>query len=222
MKKSLIDNENKDEHCHAEELSKFYESKYIQAQEIILKLEREFEELKNKKPSNEDSNILFFRNILIIEYIVIEKSIFGNNNEETSPVYLSPSHMERNLRIQLLNDLENKIMRESISSAESEERYIRVLEKEIESIKRENIRLMEDLEQIRTNIMNYQEKMQKLKKNMTDTKIELCFIKEEKEFLVAKNDELYQDLIKKKQLISEFEKKVSPNCESFLDNDKLV
>ena len=59
MKKSLIGNENKDEYYQAEELSKFYESKYAQAQEIILKLEREFEELKKQRALFNDGNIIF-------------------------------------------------------------------------------------------------------------------------------------------------------------------
>ena len=55
MRKSLIDNENKDEYNHAEELSKFYESKYVQAKGFILKLEHELEELEQQRISSEDS-----------------------------------------------------------------------------------------------------------------------------------------------------------------------
>ena len=122
---------------------------------------------------------------------------------------MSPSQRERNLRRQLLNDLENK-MRESVSSVESEERYIRGLEKEIESIKKENMRLVEDLEEIRTNIVKNQEKMQELNTNMKSTTIECSAAREEKEFLIGKNEEIHKDLFTQKELISQLEKKVNP------------
>ena len=68
---------------------------------------------------------------------------------------------------------------------------------------------MEDLDEIRTNIINFQEKMRELNKNLSQTKTELYELKEEKQFLVEKNSELHEDISKKKQLISEFEKKVN-------------